>query len=53
MAPKKDYREKVQRLCEPRVYSHQEATEAFGYSPRSFQDEIADEVKQYMGIDNR
>ena len=44
---KKDYREKVQRLCEPRVFSHEEATEAFGYSPRIFQVGIVDEVKQY------
>ncbi len=44
---KKDYREKVQRLCEPRVFSHEEATAAFGYSPRSFQVGIVDEVKQY------
>lgn len=44
---KKDYREKVQRLCEPRVFSHEEATSAFGYSPRTFQEGIVDEVKQY------
>ena len=44
---KKDYREKVQRLCEPRVFSHEEATKAFGYSPRIFQVGIVDEVKQY------
>ena len=45
---KKDYREKVQRLCEPRVFTHEEATLSFGYSPRTFQDGIVDEVKQYM-----
>lgn len=45
---KKDYREKVQRLCEPRVFPHEEATLAFGYSPRTFQDGIVDEVRQYM-----
>lgn len=44
---KKDYREKVQRLCEPRVYSHAEATKAFGYLPRTFQAGIVNEVKQY------
>lgn len=44
---KKDFREKVQRLCEPRVFIHEEAKCAFGYSPRTFQDGIIDEVKQY------
>ena len=44
---KKDYRERVQRLCEPRVFPHDEATKAFGYSPRTFQVGIVDEVKQY------
>ena len=44
---KKDYREKVQRLCEPRVYPHDEATRDFGYVPRSFQVGIVDEVEEY------
>lgn len=44
---KKDYREKVQRLCESRVYSHNEATQAFGYAPRTFQVGVIDEVKEY------
>ncbi len=44
---KKDYREKVQRLCEPRTFSHEDATTAFGYSPRTFNSGITDEVKQY------
>ena len=44
-----DYREKVQRLCEPRVYSHQEAGNDFGYNPRDFQTGIVDEVKEYKG----
>lgn len=44
---KKDYREKVQRLCEPRVFSHEEAKVAFGYAPRTFREGIIDEVKQY------
>lgn len=42
---KKDYREKVQRLCEPRVYPHDEASRDFGYAPRSFQVGILDEVE--------
>ena len=44
-----DYREKVQRLCEPRVFSHELATLAFGYKPRTFQEGIVDEVRQYLG----
>lgn len=44
---KMDYREKVQRLCEPRIFSHEEATRAFGYNPRIFQIGVVDEVKQY------
>lgn len=42
-----DYREKVQRLCEPRVFDYKEATLAFGYSPRTFQEGIIEEIKQY------
>jgi nucleoside-diphosphate-sugar epimerase len=45
---KKDYREKVQRLCEPRAYSHEDAKNDFGYSPVSFQEGIVAEVKQYL-----
>lgn len=46
---KVDYREKVQRLCEPRVFSHESAAMAFGYKPRTFQEGIVDEVRQYLG----
>ena len=42
-----DFREKVQRLCEPRVYPHEEATRDFGYSPRTFRKGIAAEVMEY------
>ena len=45
---KKDYREKVQRLVEPRVYSYTDAAKDFGYSPVSFEEGIVDEVKQYL-----
>lgn len=45
---KKDYREKVQRLVEPRVYLHDEAKQIFGYNPRTFQEGIVNEVKQYI-----
>lgn len=45
---KKDYREKVQRLCEHRAYSHEEASNDFGYSPISFHEGIVNEVQQYL-----
>lgn len=45
---KKDYREKVQRLCEPRTFPHQEATDAFGYAPRTFREGVKDEVAEYL-----
>ena len=45
---RKDYREKVQRLVEPRVYSHESAAKDFGYNPMTFEKGIVDEVKQYL-----
>ena len=45
-----DYRERVQRLCEPRVYSHNEASRDFGYKPRTFQEAIVGEVKEYQEL---
>jgi len=47
-----DYREKVQRLVEPRAYSHQEATDAFGYAPISFYDGLREEVDLYLKSKN-
>ncbi len=52
-AGKKDYREKVQRLCEPRVYPHEEATRDFGYDPRTFRSAIGDEVREYLKATGR
>ena len=43
-----DYREKVQRLCEPRVYSYEDAAKTFGYCPRSFRDGVKAEVNEYI-----
>ncbi len=43
-----DYREKVQRLCEPRVFSHEAASSAFGYAPRTFAEGVAPEVREYQ-----
>ncbi len=48
-----DFREKVQRLCEPRVYPHEEATRDFGYSPRTFRSAIGDEVREYLKAEGR
>ena len=45
-----DYRERVQRLCEPRVYDHEKATKDFNYKPRTFREGIVDEVKEYKRI---
>ena len=44
---KKDYREKVQRLCEPRTFAHEEAERAFGFAPRTFEEGIPGEVEEY------
>ena len=44
---KVDYREKVQRLVEPRAYSHQKATEDFGYDPVGFEDGVREEIALY------
>ncbi len=52
-AGKKDFREKVQRLCEPRVYPHEEATRDFGYEPRTFRSAIGDEVREYLKASGR
>ncbi|WP_303147864.1 NAD(P)-dependent oxidoreductase [uncultured Cloacibacillus sp.] len=45
---KLDYREKVQRMIEPRVFAHDSATKDFGYAPVTFQDGVKEEVLQYM-----
>ncbi len=45
-----DYREKVQRLIEPRVFSHAEASKDFGYSPMSFKDGVKGEIIEYKSL---
>lgn len=45
---RKDYREKVQRLCEVRVFDHSKATQDFGYQPMLFKEGIIDEVNDYI-----
>ena len=43
-----DYREKVQRLVEPRAYPHEEATRDFGYAPLGFAEGVKGEVEAYL-----
>ena len=44
---KADFREKVQRLCEDRAFPHDEASDLLGFSPRPFEDGIAEEIEEY------
>lgn len=43
-----DYREKVQRLVEPRAYPHDDATRDFGYAPMGFSEGVKGEVEAYL-----
>ena len=43
-----DYREKVQRLCEERVYSHEAAAWDFGYAPVEFAEGVRGEILAYL-----
>lgn len=45
---KVDYRERVQRLVEPRAFSHDEARRDFGYAPSDFYDGLKTEVDEYI-----
>lgn len=47
---KKDLREKVQRLVEPRVYDHEAATRDFGYSPLKLREGLVPEIEEYKKI---
>ncbi|MGD0021855.1 MAG: NAD(P)H-binding protein [Smithellaceae bacterium] len=42
-----DYREKVQTLVEPRIFSYEDAKKDFGYSPMSFEEGIINEIDEY------
>lgn len=44
---KKDYREKVQRMVEPRAYNHDAATKDFDYNPVDFSTGIVGEIEEY------
>lgn len=45
---KKDYREKVQRLVEPRAYSHEAATRDFQFHPLPFEEGVKSEIEAYL-----
>jgi uncharacterized protein YbjT (DUF2867 family) len=48
-----DMREKVQRLCEDRVYPYEEANRDFGYSPIPFKEGLKAEVEEYSAMTER
>lgn len=43
-----DMREKVQRLCEDRVFPHEDAVRDFGYDPMPFEEGLRQEVREYI-----
>jgi nucleoside-diphosphate-sugar epimerase len=43
-----DFRERVQRLVEPRTFYHSEASKDFGYSPVDFPTGIAHQIAEYQ-----
>ena len=45
---KVDFRERVQRLVEPRAYSNADARRDFGYDPIPFADGLAKEIELYI-----
>ena len=49
---RKDLREKVQRLCEPRAYSHEAAARDFGYAPVEFAEGVRNEIRDYLAAKN-
>jgi len=50
---KTDFREKVQRLVEPRTFDHIDATNDFGYNPVTFEDGVKCEVEEYLNLRNK
>lgn len=44
---KMDFREKVQRLVEPRAFSHEDAARDFGYAPAAFPEGVREEIEMY------
>jgi len=49
---KMDYREKVQRMIEPRVFDHEDAKRDFGYCPVDFGEGVREEILSYLRINN-
>ena len=45
---RKDYRERVQRLVEPRAYPHDAATRDFGYDPVPFEIGVQNEIALFL-----
>jgi hypothetical protein len=43
-----DFRERVQRLVEPRTFDHSEASKDFGYTLVDFQIGIAHQITEYQ-----
>ena len=48
-----DMREKVQRLVEPRAFSHDEALKDFGYTPVEFNEGVKEEIEMYKKLNNK
>ena len=48
-----DFREKVQRLVEPRTFDYSDAKEDFGYSPINFEEGIKAEIQEYLSSKNK
>lgn len=45
---KQDFREKVKRLVEPRVFSYQDAKKDFNYNPVDFKNGVKEEIEAYI-----
>lgn len=48
-----DLREKVQRLCENRVYPYEKAANDFGYAPMPFEEGLRQEVRDYLCLKDK
>jgi nucleoside-diphosphate-sugar epimerase len=48
-----DYRERIQRMVEPRIFRHENATRDFGYNPLNFEDGIKTEIEEYKRFKNK
>lgn len=48
-----DYREKVQRLVEPRTFDYTDAARDFGYAPLPFEEGVKIEVEEYLKVNRK